>query len=485
VWERFYEYVGECYEGQDRTTGDYNAFWDARNIVSFGEDARKDLGIIIFHGLNDDNVKFKNGALMYDMAQRYGITAKAIFHQGNHTSGQNHNGLNFYPDVHKWFDYYLFGVTNGMPGDFPDTRVQSNVDISWKEYATWPAGEYQKFYPAGNERVGTLTTAAPASGSGLKFKDDFILGLTRPNYTSPTYTLPTPKPWDTLYTLNAEKYRGHAGNDMAGSQYYRWRSYMLGGADSTTTWGAHWTAPATGVYDLAKPLGDRLLYVLDVSEEMTISGTIKMTAKVAADKKVGSISAMLVDYGSERRYGTNTATSGNVVAPDGTTVNLVSWSQGASATPLRIVSRGLVDVQNPNWDGKIWSDCRATNWMAPYTYQTTAITPGTYYPYTWELDVTNYTVLAGHKLVLILFGSDPEYTIRPYDPTEFTVETGPDTYLSLPLVAPYIGPTPAPLPEEIVELEKITEIVESLDTVQIDEAAGDALEIEVLKQSHN
>jgi hypothetical protein len=38
---------------------------------------------------------------------------------------------------------------------------------------------------------------------------------------------------------------------------------------------------------------------------------------------------------------------------------------------------------------------------------------------------------------LILYGSDPEYTNRPYNPTTFTVEVGPDSYLSLPVVGEF------------------------------------------------
>jgi hypothetical protein len=39
----------------------------------------------------------------------------------------------------------------------------------------------------------------------------------------------------------------------------------------------------------------------------------------------------------------------------------------------------------------------------------------------------------------MIFGTDPEYTIRPFNATGFTVEIGPDTYLSLPLITPYAG----------------------------------------------
>jgi uncharacterized repeat protein (TIGR02543 family) len=94
-------------------------------------------------------------------------------------------------------------------------------------------------------------------------------------------------------------------------------------------------------------------------------------------------------------------------------------------------------VQNPNWDGKLWYQSREQNWMANYEFQTTAIKPGTFYPYTFEMNVMEYTVLAGHQLALMIFGSDPEYTIRPFNATGFKVEIGPDTYLSLPLVTPH------------------------------------------------
>jgi len=431
VWERYYDYLNESFEKQDRRTGDYSAWWDIRNQAAFGDNARKDLGIIMIHGFNDDNVKFKQTALIHDMCKKYGITCKGIFHQGMHTSVTNHNGLNFYLDIHKWFDYYLYGVVNGMPDDFPNIRVQSNIDITWKNYDTWPTGIYQKFYPSATGNIGQLSKEAPKQSAVAKFKDEFILNLKRPEQP-----IPPPPAWDALYTVNATKHSGHVVQ-MSGDQYSRWRNYMLGGNDNTAAWTAHWTAPDSGVtFNLSKQINDRLLYVIDVTDDMIISGTIKMTAKIAANKNVGAISAMLIDVGNERRYGSRTAVTDTVIGPHGQRVNLISWSRNTNPTPARIISRGSVDVQNPNFDGKIWTDCFDTHWMAPYTYQTTTIEPGKFYPYTWELDVMDYTVLAGHQLVLMLYGSDPEYTLRPYNPTEFTVETGPETYLSLPLAPP-------------------------------------------------
>ena len=468
VWARFWEYIGEAYQAQDRVTGDYNEWWDGRNQVAFGDDVRQDLGIIMFHGFNDENVKFKQTALINEMAKKYGITAKAIFHQGMHTSPYNHAGLDFYPMIHKWLDHYLYGVENGMPDDFPDVRVQSNVDISWKEYPTWPMGVEQKFYPTtiytmnqpNGGRVGALRTTPPLSSSipeilqVFSFKDEFALGLDRG-----IQTIPVPNSFVPNYALEAAKYGGRV-RTMASAQFYRWRNYMLGGPDSTTAWTNNWTAPQTGVsYDLNIARNDRLLYTMDIAEDITISGTIKMSARVAANKKVGYFSAMLVDFGSERRYGSGTASNGSTVRPDGVITNLVSWTRDANNTPARIISRGSVDVQNPSYDGKIWSDCFETNWMAPYTYQTTAITPGQFYNYTWEMDVMEYTVLKGHKLALMIYGTDPEYTERPFNPTEFTVAIGPDTYLSLPIV-------PA-LPEKPVTIEVANVLAKPGDLVDV------------------
>ncbi|MCL2496115.1 MAG: hypothetical protein FWF04_01705, partial [Clostridiales bacterium] len=462
--ERFYEYLWGAYLAQDRITGDYSKWWDGRNQVSFMEDIKElnpDLGIIAIHGYNDDNVKFKQTAMMFEMAQQLGITAKAIFHQGMHTSPYTHSGNGFYPQIHKWMDHYLYGVTNGMPDDFANVRVQSNVDISWLESDTWPLGVYQNFYPSGDGRVGALAGTAQTTPVELPFKDAFLLGLTRGNPAALQA-----RAWDPFYTTEAAKYGGRAGV-MASAQFYRWRNYMLGGGDATTSWTNNWTAPATGVnYNLTTPLNDRLLYVMDITEDMRISGTIKMTAKVKADKGVGSISAMLVDFGSERRYGSGTANSGEtVVLPNGTSANLVNWSRDANATPARIISRGAVDVQNPNYDGKIWSDCFDTYFTPDYYFQTVEIEAGEFYPYTWEMDVMDYTVVAGHKLVLIIFSTDPEYTLRPFNPTEFTAEIGAGTYLSLPLVKPYTAPAAAVLELEEENVEAVATIIELEETI--------------------
>jgi hypothetical protein len=60
--------------------------------------------------------------------------------------------------------------------------------------------------------------------------------------------------------------------------------------------------------------------------------------------------------------------------------------------------------------------------------------PGVFYNYTWEMDITEYIFRAGRDLGLIFYGSDPEFTFMTKDPTAFTVNLGPNTFLQLPIV---------------------------------------------------
>ena len=169
-----------------------------------------------------------------------------------------------------------------------------------------------------------------------------------------------------------------------------------------------------------------------------------MTAEVAANKDVGVLSVMLVDIGNAKRFSVTSRPSGaTVAAPNGGVINLQRFNQDTITSPARIFSRGSVDVRNPNPDGKIWSDVPGMkpdvlpyggNWHPNYLFRPTNIAPGKFYSYTWELDVTEYTIRAGHRLAIIIYGSDPEYTYRPTAPTEFTVNIGKNTRLSLPVI---------------------------------------------------
>jgi predicted acyl esterase len=443
TWNHFWNYLKYNLYEQDTDQGDYSPYYDERNIVSFGDDMRKDLGVIMLHGFNDNNVRFKQTGLYNEMLKYYGIeVVRGSFSRFNHTdSGVNSDGAKIAENMHEWIDHYLYGIDNGVVDKLPNYSVQSSSNSTWKYYDEWPAGKYRNFYPTGN-RVGGMSRTPQANTTSLNFKDVFQLGLTRPNQPAPTGPAFVPN-----FAENAAIHAGQ-GTVMASSQFLRWKNYITGGNDSTLSWsggGVNMIAPTGVTANWTKELHDRLLFIMDVPEEMTISGVIKMTAEVAANKNYGALSAMVLDIGSAARTTTATTTTGarSITLANGSTRQL--HFNSTSTGPLAIVSRGSVDIRNPNPDGKIWPEVPGMdyattyggNWNPNYLYQTIEIKPGEFHSYTWELDVQEYTIRKGHRLAVILYGSDPEYTYLPLtanDVTEFTVNVGSGTYLSLPIV---------------------------------------------------
>ena len=446
VWNHFWDYMKYNLYEQDTDQGDYSPYYDERNIVSFGDDMRKDLAVIMLHGFYDNNVRFKQTAMYNEMLKYYGIeVVKGSFSRNTHSAAAlTSDGALIAENMHEWIDHFLYGIDNGVVDKLPNYSVQNTFNSTWTYYDQWPLGQYKKFYPTGG-RVGQLTTTPPETNASLSFKDVFQLGLTRPVQATPQANVYIPN-----FAENAALHAGQ-GTVMAGTQFTRWKNYITGGNDSTSGWaggGVNMNAPTSVTANWTRELQDRLLFIMDVPEEMTISGVIKMTANVAADKNYGALSAMVLDIGSTARTTTSSSTSG------GRSIRLANGSSQTLSTnttttnPFAIVSRGSVDIRNPNPDGKIWPEVPGMefantfggNWNPNYLYQSVEIKPEQFHSYTWELDVMEYTIRAGHKLGVIIYGSDPEYTYLPPNAnavTEFTVDIGPETYLSLP-IARYI-----------------------------------------------
>jgi hypothetical protein len=477
VWDVYWDWLQYLWKAGDLTTGNYGPFWDERNPLSFGFDMRKDVGVIMGHGYNDGNVKFRNTAQLNEMLKYYDIeVVKGLFHQGGHSMGNGRSGAWTNTDsMHLWADHYLYGVENGIVEKTPNYSIESNIGTAvWNSYDTWPRLDgYQKFYPNGG-RVGSISATAPATSTSLTFQDDYLARATYPTMNYPNISNGLDARLRANGLNNANGYLQNAlivkgqGVALPSSQRNIWGNVIVGGLESNATgWSGNdlrllsSNAALTAQLSKTKEIKDRLLFLTDIDETFTISGFTKMTAEVAASKDVGVLSAMLLEW---------------------------------KPTSVKIVAIGSVDVRNPNPDGTITPDVpglanitKGGNWHANYLFQSKDILPyGTGTPaaanfnsYTWEMDVSEYTFTKGNQLGLILFGSDPEFTFMTHDPTEFTVNIGPNTYLSLPVVGGPV-PLPAPAAELIQELAEITEIVEPGYTVQIDVNSGDALEIEIL-----
>lgn len=123
--------IKELTDGQDRKTGDYNDFWDKRNYVKDAKNIKA--SVFVVHGLNDWNVKTKQFSQWWEALGENNVPRKMWLHQGGHggTSGNN-----WQQTQNKWFDYWLYGIENGIMNE-PMVDVQRE-NKTWQKLKNWP-----------------------------------------------------------------------------------------------------------------------------------------------------------------------------------------------------------------------------------------------------------------------------------------------------------------------------------------------------------
>lgn len=121
----------ELTDGQDRKTGDYNDFWDKRNYVKDAKNVKA--SVFIVHGLNDWNVKTKQFSGWWEALGENNVPRKMWLHQGGH-GGTSSN--NWQQTQNKWFDYWLYGIENGIMNE-PMVDVQRE-NKTWQKLENWP-----------------------------------------------------------------------------------------------------------------------------------------------------------------------------------------------------------------------------------------------------------------------------------------------------------------------------------------------------------
>ena len=135
----------------------------------------------------------------------------------------------------------------------------------------------------------------------------------------------------------------------------------------------------------------RLIYLSPVLKEAVhISGTAKITVKMASNKPAANLSIWLVS---------------------------LPWTEGRNAKITdNIITRGWADPQNHK-------DIRRGE----------PLEPGKFYEVTFDLQPDDQIIAAGQQIGLMIFSSDAEFTILPKPGTELTVDLD-GTVLILPVV---------------------------------------------------
>lgn len=100
---------GEMARGRDRTTGDYNDFWEGRDYLPKVRNVRA--ATLMAHAFNDWNVVPEHSVRIIEALKAQGTPLQMYFHQGGH------GGAPPLEQMNRWFTRYLFGVQNGVEQD--------------------------------------------------------------------------------------------------------------------------------------------------------------------------------------------------------------------------------------------------------------------------------------------------------------------------------------------------------------------------------
>ncbi len=349
VNDDYASFLWQFAKDQKETNGDYDDIWERLDYTL--DPGKISCSALIVHGLNDFNVTTKHADLMARAFAAAGQPFKLVFHQDghNHLVGRLVNGEVWDEIVNKWLSHYLYDVDNGIE-NMPAVSVQSNVDGSYVNYASWGDFVYDTF-PYDREMnpddVSHVDTTAIAS------------------YATPYM----------------------AGTDDAGRENIRDNFYP--------------TLPDSAC----------ATYLFDLPEGYTFCGIPEVHLRLSSrnvDLDGLVFSALLldtIDYVTPfKAYMTQKRIWDTVPAH---TIGAVETGRGLprtrvrelvkSSTTTKLITFGHGDLANPGggYEGK------------EYRKNPEKRKAGEYYDYTLYLQPTSYTFEPGHRAVLIVTGWDP------------------------------------------------------------------------------
>lgn len=280
---------------QDRTTGNYNAFWDARNYLNQAQNIKADL--LLVHGLNDWNVKPRNVNNLWNAIRDLPVTKKLILHQGQHIYINAFRSIDYTDIVNLWLTHELLGVDNQAETLLPNVIIQDNTQPEhWQAFNDWDAPDNpQTRFALREDELVPADTATPTTGA-ISFSDQ-------------------------LPAKQFEHYTHHLAdwqNDLLGDKHNRLAHHRL----------------------IFKSAG--------LTHDLLLDGKPTVTLRVAVNQPVGMLSFQVVDYGEAQRLKPTPTILARHALDEGyhwREDDLREFQLGAP-TPWHLITKGHRNLQN-------------------------------------------------------------------------------------------------------------------------------------------
>ncbi|MGN1401035.1 MAG: Xaa-Pro dipeptidyl-peptidase [Bacillus sp. (in: firmicutes)] len=180
-----------------------------------------------------------------------------------------------------------------------------------------------------------------------------------------------------------------------------------------------------------KSKSDRLVFLTEpLTEDIRISGVPEIKIKASLDKSDSNLTALLVDYGTDTRIhhegsgeGIETLTTESCWG-ESTEADDACYKETKKKThtaPYEVVTRSWFDPNN-------WKSIKREE----------PLLPGKTYTFEWDMLAEDYVFKKGHRIGVIIAGSDYRRTVASTTGATFELSLG-DSYVTLPVAQPKKG----------------------------------------------
>ncbi len=159
----------------DDKTGNYNTFWAERDYAK--DVARVKASVFESHGVNDTNVQTNHLASWWAGLTANNVPRKLWLSQEGHVDPFDYNRAAFVDELHKWFDYWLLGVPNGVM-----TEPQVSVEHAPNTFATdpsWPVASTSSTAAIGSNGLGGTASGTVSVTDNTALTESQILAAPR------------------------------------------------------------------------------------------------------------------------------------------------------------------------------------------------------------------------------------------------------------------------------------------------------------------